>query len=95
MAVLAPAPRRLSRFLIELSPADFRYDDIEHMTARSRAACSDLALQNVAVRLLRSIFLPEDGSCLLLFEASSPLAVAEAQRLAHLPSAHISELTRA
>jgi hypothetical protein len=93
--VINPAPRRLSRFLIELPAADYRLDEMERVTARSRAACSDLSRQNVAVRLLRSIFLPEDGSFLLLFEASSPLAVAEAQRRAQLPFAWISELPRA
>ncbi len=43
-----PMPHAASaRFLIELSPANYGYDEMERMTARSRAACSDLARQNV------------------------------------------------
>lgn len=85
---------QLSRFLVELVPARDGFDDIQAVTARSRAACRDLAAQGTDVRFLRTVFLPEDGTCLLLFDAPSAGAVEEASRRASLGVGPISEVVR-
>ena len=90
---LARAP--LSRFLIELTPTPDGFQDIQALAARSRDACRDLTSLGTPVRFLRSVFLPEDGTCLLLFDAASAGAVEEAGRRAALPAGPVSEIARA
>ena len=84
----------LGRFLVELTPAETGIDDIQALAARSRAACRDLTRQGMPVRFLRSVFLPDDGTCLLLFDATSAAAVEEAGRRAELHAGPVSELAR-
>lgn len=86
------AAPRLSRYLVELTPVHNGFDDIQAISARSRAACDELTEQNIAVRLLRSVFVPDDGSCYLLFEALSAEAVGQAARLAALSVGPVLEL---
>lgn len=86
------ARRTLSRFLVELTPVENGFHDIQALTARSRSACRELTEGGVPVRLLRAVYVPEDGTCFLLFEAGSEPAVEEAQRRAALPVGWISEL---
>jgi hypothetical protein len=81
---------RLGRYLMEVMPDETGFDDIRALTERSRAACAEMTSQNVVVRLIRSVFMPEDGTCLLLFDASSAPAVAEAGRRAAL---HMTSLS--
>jgi hypothetical protein len=92
-------PRRakgqVERYVVELTPAQTRADDIQSICARSRSACRDLSTTDTPVRFLRSVFVPEDGSCFLLFEAVSALAVLEASRLAGLGETNVSGTLRA
>jgi len=85
----------LSRFLLELTPAENGFDDIAALSARSRAACDELTDDSASVRLLRSVFVPEDGSCFLLFEASSAPEVQKVAGLAAVPAGQVWELHRA
>ena len=85
---------RLSRFLLELNPGSAGFEDIQELSERSRAACDELAGERTPIRLLRSFFLPEDGSCFLLFEAASLSAVVEAARRAVVPAGPVWELQR-
>jgi hypothetical protein len=64
---------RGARFLVELTPPPG--DDIRDLAERSRSACRELAGEGTGVRLLRSVFVPEDGTCLLVFEAVDAGAV--------------------
>jgi Nickel responsive protein SCO4226-like len=50
-----------------------------------------LTRMGTAVRYLRSILVPEDETCFLLFEAASVDDVREAARIAGLPIERISE----
>ena len=84
---------RLRRFLVELTPAESTFDDVQALTARIRSACTDVSLRE-PIRFLRSIFLPEDGTFLLLFEGASASAVEDAVGEAGLPVDWISELRR-
>ena len=84
----------MSRFLMELVPAQDGFHDIQAVSERSRAACEEMAVESKPVRLLRSLFLPEDGSCFLLFEAASASNVEEAARRALVPPGPLWELQR-
>ncbi|HYI21797.1 MAG TPA: hypothetical protein VEX62_04090 [Candidatus Limnocylindrales bacterium] len=83
---------RLGRYMVELQPTRNGYEDIRALTDRSRAACEELTREDVVVRLIRSVFVPDDGTWLLLLDASSAPAVAELGRLAALPVSRVSVL---
>jgi hypothetical protein len=51
---------------------------------RARAAAAELTRRGTAVRYRRSIFVPDEETCFLLFEAESAAAVRETARLAAL-----------
>jgi hypothetical protein len=85
----------LNRFLLELKFQGSGFEDIQEVSARSRDACDEMTNERAPIRLLRSVFVPEDGSCFLLFEAASASAVAEAARRAAAPLGVVWELHRA
>lgn len=85
---------RLGRFLVELAHAADGYGDIRALAERVQSASRDLTRQGTIVRFLRSVYLPEDGTCLLLFDASSAEVVAEAGRRASLRVGPVCEVTR-
>ena len=80
----------MPEFLVELYVA---HDD--HSAARLHAdsaakATADLTREGRPVSCVRSIFVPQDDTCFLLFEAPSADAVEEAVRRAGLRHEHIS-----
>jgi len=83
---------KLGRYLLELAPHLTGYEDIRSLAERTRLACTELSHDAVTIRLLRSVFVPDDGTCLLVFDATSATAVAEAGRLAELPATRLSVL---
>jgi hypothetical protein len=93
-AAVASREARPSRFLMELDPAQEGFDDIQAVSARSRAACEEMSVESMPIRLVRCLFVPEDGSCFLLFEAVSVNAVEEAVRRAVVPRGPVWELQR-
>jgi hypothetical protein len=62
---------------------------------RARSAADELAREGIAVRCVRSVYVPENESCLLVFEAESPDAVDRAGRRAELAYDRIVEGGRA
>jgi flagellar biosynthesis/type III secretory pathway ATPase len=80
-----------TRFLVELLPADTGYDDIRLIGERCREACERLERDGTSVRLLRSVFVPQDGSCLLVYEAESARAVADAVARADIGATRVVE----
>jgi hypothetical protein len=58
--------------------------------ARVRAAALRAGRHRARVRYRSSIFVPEDETCFILFEADSADAVREAARLVHLPCDRVS-----
>jgi hypothetical protein len=78
------------RYLVELRPAEDGFADIQSLGARSRAASEELSRNGTPVRFLRSVFVPEDSSCLLVFEGASAEAVTEACRRAAIVAERIS-----
>ena len=84
----------LRRFLLELTPPENGFEDIQALSARSRAACDEVTTEDAPVRLLRSVFVPEDRTCFLLFEASSAPDLQKVAGLAAVPVRHVWELHR-
>lgn len=68
---------------------------VEAYVSRGAAPVDELRLHEVSpvVRLVRSIFVPEDETCFYLFEAPSIEAVREAMPRAGLRVERISEAT--
>jgi hypothetical protein len=58
---------------------------------RARAAAEQLVREGTAVRWVRSVYVPEDETCFLVFEGGSSDAVGEASRRAALEYERIVE----
>jgi len=67
------------RYTVELSLPDAGCADVQEAAARARAAT-----EGEPVRFLRSIFVPEDDACFLLFEGPSAESVRAAALRAKL-----------
>lgn len=68
-----------TRYLVEIRrPLVLR--DVQTIGARSRRAAGELRSEGTDVRFLRTIVVPEDDACYLLFEACSARDVEEAVR---------------
>jgi Protein of unknown function (DUF4242) len=74
----------LARYTVELEEPPDGWAELSDATARARQAARELREQGVPVRLLRSIFVPEDDTCFLLYEGPSAEAVRTALRKAGL-----------
>jgi hypothetical protein len=74
----------MPEFLIEQYVARADTATVERDAARARLAAEELSREGTPVRYLRSIFVPEDESCFLLYEAVSAEDVEEAARRASL-----------
>lgn len=81
----------MPEFLLELYVSRHAGDDAVGSSARSaRLAAQKLTCEGTPVRYLRSIFVPEDETCFLLYEATRAEDVEEAARRASLPFDHIA-----
>jgi hypothetical protein len=74
----------MPEFLIEQYVARADTATVERDAARARLAAEELSREGTPVRYLRSIFVPEDESCFLLYEAVRAEDVEEAARRASL-----------
>ncbi len=81
----------MTEFLVELyrsqTEVQAAFADGEH----ARIAADSLTRSGTTVRLVRSIFVPDDETCFLLYEAESADAVRAAMALAGLPCDEIHE----
>jgi ubiquinone/menaquinone biosynthesis C-methylase UbiE len=80
----------MAEFLVELYVPRGDRTAAARDVARAEQAGTDLAREGRTVRHLRSILVPEDETCFLLYEAVSADAVAEALRRAGLRPDHVS-----
>jgi hypothetical protein len=58
---------------------------------RARTAAEELTREGTPVRWVRSLYVPEEDTCLLMFEAPTPEAVERASRRAGLSYDRIAE----
>ena len=80
----------MAEYLVELYVAQGDHATARRQVERAERAGVELTGEGSAVRCLRSIFVPEDETCFLLYEAASADLVAEAVRRAGLRHEHIS-----
>jgi len=81
----------MAEFLLELYASRTDPDAVCRDVERARTASRELTREGVPVRFLRSIFVPEDETCLFLFEAGAVDVVREAARRAELSYEHVAE----
>jgi len=81
----------VARYLVELYLSRSGAGGLDHAAARARAAAEELSREGVPVRCLRSIFVPEDETWFLLYEAASATAVERAVARADLPCDRVLE----
>jgi len=80
----------MAEYLLEMYVAR---DDARGVTdggEHARAAAEELTRRGTAVQFCRSIFIPAEETCFVLFEAESADAVRDAARLADLPCERVS-----
>lgn len=81
----------MAEFLLELYVPRTETATVAARAESARLAAEELAQQGSTVRYVRSIFVPEDETCFLLYEADSADAVREAAQRAALPFERVSE----
>ncbi len=81
----------MTEFLIELYLSGSDPTAVASTSQRARRAAVELTSDGTQVRFLRSIFVPADETCLLLYEAESLEAVSVAARRAGLAYDHLAE----
>jgi hypothetical protein len=77
-------------YLLELYVAQADAQAVAGDALRVRRASEERTRQGTHVRYLRSIFVPDDETCLMIFEAASAEAVRDVARLADLSFDHVS-----
>jgi muconolactone delta-isomerase len=82
-------PETFGRYFVELTPPKRGFDDIQALAARARAASERLSRHGTRVRLLRSVFVPDSGTCFLLYEADSAEAVSQAAAEAEVDASRV------
>lgn len=75
----------MAEFLLELYVPRSQGTTVERCAERARTAADALSRSGTPVRYLSSIFVPDDETCFLLYEAHSAEAVEAAARRARLP----------
>lgn len=74
----------LTRYLVELAGAASALASVQALAERARRAAVDVTQEGTRVRFLRVVFVPEDGSCFLLYEAESEQAISTAVACAEI-----------
>ena len=83
----------MAEYLIELYVAHGDQDTARQYAARAELTATELTRAGRSVRCVRSIFVPEDDTCFLLYEADSVDLVTEAVGRAGLRLEHVSAAT--
>jgi hypothetical protein len=81
----------VGKYLVELYVPSSSPEALTSAVARARTAASEMALDGMHVTYLRSLFLPGDELCFLLYEGSSAEVVGEAARRAAITFERIVE----
>jgi hypothetical protein len=79
------------RYLVELERPELGFDGVHTVGDRARRAARELAASGEPVRFLRTIAVPEDELCLLLWEAGSRASVEAAIARAGLVARSVAE----
>ena len=82
----------MAEFLLELYVSGSDGNAVAQRAARARLAAQRMRRDGASISYLRSIFVPEDETCFLVYEARSANDVRRAARLAGFPVDHIVEM---
>jgi hypothetical protein len=82
----------VAEFVVELYASRTDVAGVERGAERARLAAEQLTRAGTPVRYQRSIFVPQDETCLVLFEAASADAVCATARRAALPFDRVVEV---
>jgi hypothetical protein len=82
----------VNTFLVELYVSRSDHAVVEQGAERARLAAEELSREGTPVRYMRSIFVPEDETCFLLYEAVRAQDVEEAARRAAVPFERVAEV---
>lgn len=69
---------KLERFLVEVRRPARAWSDLDSDLERARMAAARLTSEGRPVQLLRSVYVPDDGSCVFLYEGRSAADVRSA-----------------
>jgi hypothetical protein len=81
----------MGRYLAELYLPKGAASEVASATARAQAAAAEVVDEGTQVRCLRSIFVPEDETWFLLYDAPTDAAVRRAVERAALTCARVVE----
>jgi hypothetical protein len=81
----------VGKFLLELYVAKSAGLDVERLAMRARDAADEVSTEGRPVRCLRSILVPEDETCFLLFEAAAADDVRLAAERAELAFGRVTD----
>lgn len=82
----------MPEFLLELYVSRSDRGAVIDGAGRAGLAAQRLRRDGASVKYLRSIFVPDDETCFLVYEARSADDVRRAASLAGLPAAHVLEV---
>jgi hypothetical protein len=81
----------MAEFLVEVYVSRGDAGGVAGSLDRARLGAQRLTREGIPVRYIRSIFVPEDETCFLVYEAASAEAVRAAVRCAALPFERVTE----
>jgi hypothetical protein len=82
---------KLERFLVEVRRPRQGWSDLVSDLERARGAAARLTSEGRPVQLLRSVFVPDDGTCVFLYEGRSAADVRAAAESLGLDVERVSE----
>ena len=80
-----------TRYLVELRGSAEGWGALEELAEHARSTAAELRREGTRVLFLRTIFVPEDEACFLLYEAPSAKTAAEAAERAALTVVGVRE----
>ncbi len=84
----------MSEYLLEFYVAREDEQGASDGGESARMAADELRRRGSAIHVRWSIFVPDEETCFVLFEAESPESVSDAALLAKLPTARINAIRR-
>jgi len=76
-------------YMVERELPGVSMEELADAQKRAIQMGKELTAQGIAVRYIRSMFVPGEGKCLCLFEAPNPDNVREANERGHIPFTRI------
>jgi len=85
----------LRRYLVELRRPGAGWAELREIAERARLVAGELRTAGTPVRFLRSVYVPEDDACFLLYEAPSEDSLQEALGKAGLAASRVATALQA